>query len=112
GQRAVAVFDLSSNVRQLLVSLRRRDPLVGPQPLTHVVDVLFGNPNVDAQIHRSRKLVVDRLALQLANRSLEHLSVKVKADRIDVTRLLASEQIARPAQLEVERGDAKSRAEV
>jgi nitroreductase len=52
------------------------------------------------------------LALQLLHRRLEHGRVQLEADGLDVAALLAAEHVARAAQLQVERGDFKSRAEV
>ena len=53
-----------------------------------------------------------RLALQLQDRLLEELHVEVEAHRLDVAALLAAQQVAGAAHLEVEGGDAEARAEV
>ena len=60
----------------------------------------------------ARALVLDLLALELADGLLEQLHVQVEADRLDVPALLAAEQVAGAADLEVERGDAEAAAEV
>ena len=64
------------------------------------------------QVHRRARLVLDLLALQLADGLLEQLHVHLEADRLDVAALLAAEQVARAANLEVERRHAEPAAEV
>ena len=51
-------------------------------------------------------------ALQLEDRLLQQLDVEVQPDRMDVPTLLAAEQVARAAQLEVERRDAEARSQL
>ena len=60
----------------------------------------------------ARTLVLDLLALELPDRLLEQLHVHVEADRLDVAALLAAEQVAGAADLEVERRDAEAAAEI
>ena len=60
----------------------------------------------------ARTVVLELLALQLPDRLLEQLHVHVEADRLDVPALLAAEQVAGAADLEVERGDAEAAAQV
>ena len=50
-----------------------------------------------------------RLAAELVHRLLEHLAEEVEADRGHVAALLGAEEIARAAQLEIERRDLESR---
>ena len=64
------------------------------------------------QIDRRPQIVVDRLALQLANRLFEQLHVHLEADRLDVAALLAAEQIPGAADLEIERRHAEAAAEI
>ena len=47
----------------------------------------------------------DLLAAQLVHRLVEHLAEELEADARDAPRLLAAEEIARAAQLEIERRD-------
>ena len=63
---------------------------------------------VDGRAH----VVFDLLALQLADGLLEQLHVHLEADRVDLAALLAAEQVAGAANLEIERGDAEPAAEV
>ena len=49
---------------------------------------------------------------ELLDRLLEELHVHVEADRVDLPALLAAEQVAGAADLEVERGDAEAAAEI
>src|SRR5205814_3436324 len=66
----------------------------------------------DAQVYGRADLVLYLLALQLLDRLLEELHIHVESDRLDVSALLAAEQIACPADLEVERRDTEAAAEV
>ena len=52
------------------------------------------------------------LALQLAHRALQHGGVELEAHGLDVSALLAAQQIAGAAQLQVERRDLEARAQV
>ena len=70
------------------------------------------DPQVDAQVDRRAQVVFEVLALELADGLLEQLHVHLEADGIDVTALLAAEQIAGAADLEVERRHAEAAAEV
>ena len=65
-------------------------------------------PQVDRRAH----VVFEILALQLADRLFEQLHVHLEADRVDVTALLAAEQVAGAANLEVERGHAEAAAQI
>ena len=73
----------------------------------------------DSSIRRStrrftvaRCVVLELFALELADRLLEQLHVHLEADGIDVPALLAAEQVAGAANLEVERGDAEPAAQI
>ena len=70
------------------------------------------DPQVDAQIHRRAHVVLELLALELADGLLEQLHVHLEADGVDLPALLAAEQVAGAANLEVERGDAEAAAEI
>src|SRR5262249_28398645 len=111
-QSPVAVDDLFADAVQLLVRARRGDAFVCAQPLAHISYVIVGDARINAEIQLRARLFHDLLAAQLLDSAFEHLRVKIEADSVDVAGLLAAEQIARPAQLQVERGDAKPRAEV
>ena len=54
----------------------------------------------------------DLLALQLAHGLFQQAHVRVEADRVDVPVLLAAQQIAGAAQLQIERGDLEAGAQV
>ena len=64
-------------------------------------------PEVDGRA----PIVLEIFALEFANRLLEELGVHLEADRLDVPALLAAEQVAGAADLEVERRDAEAAAE-
>ena len=112
GRRAVTIDDFVERRLQLLVGPRAGDLAIHHQPLVHVGDVAFVDLEVDAEVHRRAHVVFDVLALQLAHGFLEQLHVHLEADGIDVPALLTAEQIARAANLEVERGHAEAAAEI
>src|SRR5262245_26961097 len=112
GQSPVAIRNLFADAVQLLVRPRRSDALVSAQPLAHVGYVIVRYARVHAEVQLYARLLGDLFAAQLLDGAFEHLRVKVEADGVDVSRLLAAEQIARAAQLQVERRYAKARAQV
>ena len=57
-------------------------------------------------------LVFDLLPLQLPHGLVEQLHIEVEPDRFDVPALFPSEQVARAANLEVERRDPEPAAQV
>ena len=75
-------------------------------------DVGGRDPHLHAQVEGGARGLAGRLPAQLQDRLLEQLHVEVEPDRLDVAALLAAEQVAGAAQLEVEGGDAEAGAEV
>src|ERR1700681_3920013 len=51
------------------------------------------------------------LALQLAYCLFQHANIHVETNRVDMSVLFASEQVARAAKLQIERGDFESRSQ-
>ncbi len=96
---------------QLGLRSHRRHAAVDGQALVHVGDVGLVDPQVDAQVDRRADVVLDLLALQLLDRLLEELHVHVEADGFDVAALLAAEEVAGAADLEVQRRDAEAAAQ-
>src|SRR6185369_12364810 len=119
GEETEDEFRANVNLR---VDLRIDDELiVGPdrchapvdgQALIHVRDVLVVNPEVHSKVDVGTDLVLGLLALQLLYRLLEQLHVHVEADGFDMAALLAAEQVAGSANLEVQRSDAEAAAEI
>src|SRR5205823_6536133 len=105
GGRAIPIPHLFDGALQLRFGSHACEPPVDGQPLVHVGDVGIVDPQVDAQVYGRADLVLYLLALQLLDRLLEELHIHVESDRLDVSALLAAEQIACPADLEVERRD-------
>ena len=67
---------------------------------------------VDAQVHQRAHIVLDLLALELADRFLEELHIHLEPDGLDVPALLSAEETAGSANFEVERGNPESAAEI
>ena len=65
-------------------------------------------PQVDRRAH----IVFEIFALELADGFFEQLHVHLEADGVDVTALLAAEEVAGAANLEVERGHAEAAAQI
>ncbi len=59
-----------------------------------------------------RLLIRRRLALHLADGSIEHLGIELEADGFDMSALLAAEQISRAAQFQIKRRDFEARAQI
>ena len=113
GQRKVTdwpVLDLGVYLHQGIFRIGRRDAFISAQPLARLGDVIFWDRHVDAQIDGNADLVGDLVALDLGDRAFEHLRIEVKAQSVQVTRLLASKDIARPAEFEIERGETEARS--
>src|SRR6185436_19418731 len=91
---------------------RAGQPAVDRQSLVHVRHVVFSDSEIEPEVDGCPPLVFEILALELANRLLEQLRVHVEADGLDVSALLATEQVAGAADLEIERGDAEAATEV
>src|SRR5262249_27550792 len=54
----------------------------------------------------------DRLAAELGRRFVEHLAEEIETDARDVPRLLGAQEIARAAELEIERSDLEATPEL
>ena len=86
------------------------DPGVGLQPEPFAGHVVVRDVRVDRQLHPDLGLFRRAVALQLADRLADHPHVQVEADPGDVPGLLAAEQVARAADLQVLQGDVHARA--
>src|SRR4051794_25214985 len=111
-ESAEAVAHLVADVFEPVGRLRRGDLLVEGHADVLVADVRLGDVDVDAEVHRGLDLLLDALPLHLADGLLEHLRVHLEADGGDLAGLLAAEDVARAADLEVLGGDAEAGAEV
>ncbi len=89
-----------------------RNALVHPQPLARVRDVRLRDPDVEVEVDAGRDLLLGFLAAQFLHRVLEQLAVEIEPDRVDVPVLLAAEQVAGAADLQIECGDPESGAQV
>src|SRR5262249_38329445 len=91
----VTVLRLSPNGSQCRFVTCRRNSFVRPQPLSHIGDVILGNGNIDAKVERYTGLILNLFTLKLSDSPLEHLRVKIEAQRLHVAGLLPPEQVAR-----------------
>ena len=66
------------------------DALVHLQALIFFRNIAAGDSNVEAEIELGFGFVGGGFALHLADGALEHLSVELKADGLDVAALLAA----------------------
>src|SRR5207244_2614997 len=111
-QRTVTVRRFLEHTLDLFFAPRGRDLAVEHQPLVHVRDVRVIDTQINAQVDRGTDVVLELFTLELPDRLLEELHVHLEANRIDLPALLAAQQIAGAANLEVERRDAEAAAEV
>ena len=112
GKASVTILRLIANTGERFLIARGRHALVSSQALAHVVNVLVRNGHIDAEVDRYARFIFHRFPAQLRNGALEHLRVKIEAQRVHVARLLAAEQIAGAAQFEIQRSNAKAGAQV
>jgi hypothetical protein len=73
-----------------------RHPAVDRQPLVHVGHIVFADAQAHTQADRGSRVILELLALQLADRVLEQLDVHVEADGVDMPALLAAQQVPAP----------------
>ena len=111
-QRAVAIGDLDDDLAHLVLVARRRQAPVELEALADVGHVVVGDEAGRVAGELGIVLLVDRLALELGDRLLEHGRVGLEADGGDGARLLGAEQIAGAADLEIVRGDLEAGAEL
>ncbi len=72
------------------------------------VGMRMSRPEIERGMHLQRRF----FAFQLMHGLFQQADVHVEADRADVSVLLAAQDIARAAQLQIERGDFETRAEI
>ncbi len=77
-----------------------------------VLHVLLRDRHRHRQVDRDRGRLLDRLAAQLAHGLFEELQIGLDAHRGDVAALLAAQEVAGAADLQVAGGDAEAGAEV
>src|SRR5258706_1223946 len=111
GRSAKAVCQFLSNVLLVLLGGDRRDALVRSQAQVFAGDVVLRDSNVEAETERGTQLRRGFLALQFRNGALQHLAIHVETDGFNVAVLLTPEHVAGAAQLQIERGDSKARAQ-
>ena len=112
GNAAVTILDLGVDLHQSLFGFGRRNSFVCPQPLAGLGNVIFRDRNIDAEIDRNARLVGDLVAANLGDRPLEHLCIEIKAESVEMARLLAAEDVAGTAKFEIESRETKSGSEI
>src|ERR1051326_1307681 len=73
------------------------------------VDEIRSNLQINPEIDCSLDLGQDFSRLEFLDRPLQHLTIKIEADRFDMTVLLSTQQIAGPAQLQIQSRNSKAR---
>ena len=110
GNRSIAVQQTFPDIRQFFIALRQRDPFVGHEPLVLVGHVGFGDKGGNPQMDfRSRLLFRRRLPLDLPDRLLHELRIKLVAHGGYVPGLRNAEKIPGPADIQVVGGDPETR---
>ena len=88
-------------------------PLVERQALVLVHDILFGNEGGDMQMQgRVLRFLCDHGAPELLHGLLDHPGVEVESHRCDMAGLLFPQEVARPTNFKVHRGDPEPGAEL
>ena len=112
GQLTVAVGQLLAGLLNLLLGVGRRDLAVGLQTQALRVNVGVRDMRVDGQVDLRLDLALLLLAAVVRHGLTHQAQVQVKAHARDVTGLLAAEQVARAANLQVLHGQLQARAEL
>ena len=99
--RTASIANLVAQIVEVLLRLGARQPPVKDEPLVFIGHIMVRNVGRDAETQLGLEIGPLRLAAQLRNRLLHHLGVQLEADRRDLAVLLAPEQIAGAAMLEV-----------
>ena len=105
GQLAEAVFEIPVQAVDFRLVARGRNLLVDPQPRQFLIDEVRRDFQIDFQIDGGFDLRQHFTGPQLFDRPFEQLAIQIEADRLDVSMLLAAQQVARAAQLQIERRD-------
>ncbi len=109
---AVAVHHLLAQQVDVVVLAHLGQPLVHLQPQPLAGDVLVGQVGVDGQLDPYLAELRLAVALELVHGLADQPDVEVEPDVGDVAGLLAAEQVAGAADLEVLHGDGHAAAEV
>src|SRR5690606_37206184 len=88
------------------------DAVVRPQPLAGVRYVILRDRYIDTEIDRHIRLVRDLFAAKFGDRAVEHLCVQDEPERVQMSELLAAENVSRASKLHIVRGNAKPGAEI
>ena len=91
---------------------RGRELLVRLQPQALALDVLLGDVRIHRQLEPQLGLPLGHVAAEGADGLADHAQVEVEPDPGDVPGLLAAEQVARTADLEVLQRDLHAAAEL
>ena len=75
-------------------------------------NVFHWDADIQSEVELGFGFVRGGLALHLADRAVEHLSVELEADGLDMSALLSAQQIARSAQFEIEGRNFEAGAQV
>src|SRR5450755_2129016 len=101
---AIPVGQLVSDRTDVAVGVDRRDLRIGLQPQPLAGQVVVRNVRVDRQLDPDLRPVGRAVPLELVDRLADHPDVQVEADTGDLAGLLAAEQVARAADLQVLEG--------
>src|SRR5579863_2818791 len=110
GRRAVPVGQLLEGGGDVGLGVDGGDPGVGLQPQPFAGHIVVRDVRVDRQLDPDLGFFRRAVALQLVDRLADHPHVQVEPDPGDMPGLLAAEQVARAADLQVLQGHVHARA--
>ena len=82
------------------------------QALIRLRDVPFVDPEIDTQVHTGKPLFGNLLTLQLAHGLFQQLHVHIESDRLDMSSLLRSKEVASAPDLQIERRDPEAASQL
>ena len=86
--------------------------MIGLKTQAVTVDVGVGNMRINRHFKLELGRRLNLLTLEVGNRFADHAQIKVKANSLDVPRLLSPEQVASATNLKVFHGNLHARAEL
>src|SRR5882724_5837639 len=111
-KRAVTVFELGADFVKLRLALHARNALVHAEALIFFGNVVVGYTDVEREVELDFRFFGSRFAAQLADGALEHRSVKLEANRLNLSTLFPAQKVPRATKFQIQRSELEARTQV